>query len=478
MRALAMNRNLITIKNFVERAKHLRGWIAQVFLRARTQEKQGARLSCEQLEEKIVPSPVPTVTMEVGDSSITLGSAAYIGGSVSSSETMTAEDMTFAWGDGNETYNDYSFSGTSVPIDEYPPYYYSATGTYTITTTAAVDYEDDTPNSGSTTNTITVNQASVSSFGFTYGTGGLPTLVSGEMFYLSANIDGFSSPNITPSGTITYTATNEDTLATATIGTVTLSDSDSPGEASVPALTPSFAAGSYTLTANYSGDGNFYSDEISTDIIVGSPPPGTPPSNAPGTSTCSCSGPAMNTTGAPAATTTDANVVAADGAVKVVTENQSEEAFGTPYGETWTWTNEAGFSDGMSGSGGDQSQAPHLIDVNGSDSVAMVTNSSTAYFFDSVNGGYLARYGDSLSLSTTSVDGYSCYVVSDGDGDTFTFYGFGLSEPSGRAGELLSMTDANGDVTTVESWSGADPTEVLQTSGSGGSEVAVAFDST
>jgi hypothetical protein len=149
--------------------------------------------------------------------------------------------------------------------------------------------------------------------------------------------------------------------------------------------------------------------------------------------------------------------------------------FGTPWGQSWDWTNASGYSDGLSGSNATQTQAPHLVSINSATTIAVVDGGS-AYFFDYYNSSFHTRFGLDATLTQNTTN--HTYVMTV-NGDTFTFDDFSGEASNGQEGSLLSVTDAYGDTTTVESWNSAGaPTEVEETSGSGSSEVYQEFVST
>jgi RHS repeat-associated protein len=425
-------------------------------------------------------SPLVTVYFDVGSAAIptstTVSSSndpSTYGQSVTFTAAVTSTIPTESNpGSGTVTFYD---GGTAIGSSSV-----NSSGVATLTTSSlsvgsqsiTAVYGGATGYTGSSSSAITqtVNQVpTTTTLSFDPGS----TIAAGETVEIDATVTPTSPNTGTPVGTVTFTATNS-SLVNTPLGTETLTAGTNEATTFVDAT---LAAGVYTIMANYSGNTNFTSS-YTTQTLTVSPPAG-PVDQTTGTSTCSCSGPAEPTAGASSADTSDADVDYADGTVKVTQEDLSSEAFGTPFGETWTWTNASGYSDSISGSGGTQTQAPHLVQVSGNDSIAMVANASSAYFFDLVNGTYVTRFGYNLSLATETIGGQGYFVVTDGSGDTFTFLNYGSGTPAGEAGELSSMTDPNGDATTVTAWSSTGaPTQVEQTSGSGSSEETQAFNST
>lgn len=164
--------------------------------------------------------------------------------------------------------------------------------------------------------------------------------------------------------------------------------------------------------------------------------------------------------------------VGADGGVRVSRPDLLSGEFGTPWGQGWTWTNAAGYDDGVAGGGA--TQAPHLVRVNGDDSIGAVMAAGDARFFDLYGGAYHARYGGTAVLTHDGTN--HLFVLTDGTGRAFTFYDFSGSTPAGREGKLKSVADAAGALTEVTSWDGAGrPTEVQRVTGSGGNALTESF---
>ena len=291
-------------------------------------------------------------------------------------------------------------------------------------------------------------------------------------------VTGSASPG-TPTGTVTFSAMPQPSGTGIAMGSVTLVSDGSGFRATATLDFSSLPVGSYAIIASYGGDSNYASGSGNTMFTVSNPASGTPPVLAPGANS-SGTGPVRNPFGNGLATRGGMSVGGVDygtGNVSVTRSDLSADGFGTPWGQTWDWTNASGYSDGTSGSGATQTQVPHLVQENGDDSIAMVSNAGTANFFDSYGGTYHERFGGAGSLTHDTTN--HLYVLADGTGQTFTFYDFSASTPTGRKGKLKSMTDANGDVTSVTSWDGSGrPTEVQQTTGSGSSTLTNSFVST
>lgn len=277
---------------------------------------------------------------------------------------------------------------------------------------------------------------------------------------------------IQPTGTVTFTAQVFGGV-TYNLGTVSVVATGTGYSATATLDTGSLPAGSYSLTATYSGDSNYNSGFSMKFVTVSAAASGVPvPLSKCGCDECLVRAPAGDYA-APSGQSAG-GVSYATGGLSVRRTDLSSSALGDAWGVSWSWTNQAGYADGVSGSGGSLGQFAHLVQVNGNDSVALVTGAASARFFDLYGGAYHARYGESATLTHNT--GAGEFVVADGTGRTLIFYDFSGGTPSGRAGKLRSITDADGQVTEVTSWDGSgNPDEVQRTTGSGGSALTESF---
>ncbi len=85
-----------------------------------------------------------------------------------------------------------------------------------------------------------------------------PVAPSGDL-QLIAIANGMGG--VVPTGAITFVATNTATQATSTVGPATLSFTGGQALATLNLSNASLAAGTYTITAEYSGDANYYFSE-------------------------------------------------------------------------------------------------------------------------------------------------------------------------------------------------------------------------
>ena len=283
----------------------------------------------------------------------------------------------------------------------------------------------------------------------------------------------------TPSGILTFTATSGS--VNYTLGTEAIGSFGSAGSATITDWENDLPTGVWTVAVFYASDGTYASSSGSTTLYVNCSSGGIPlvsttpnpgPANQPAQPTsCPCAGPVKDssavspvTGSAPGANNPSkfsaANVNEATGNIQLTASNLQSGGFWVGFEQNISWTNGTDYSDGLAGNGVTQAQMPFLTQVNGTDSIALVMNGESADFFDYYSGAYHARFYTQATL-TANDDG--TYVVKDGFGDTFTFNAF-----SGTSADLSSMTDPDGNQTTI-TYTGGLPTQVQQslTTGSG-----------
>jgi hypothetical protein len=101
--------------------------------------------------------------------------------------------------------------------------------------------------------------------------GGLTSsFVAGQVFQIRAHMYGGGMPVLTPTGTVTFTVTNGSSVTT-TLGTATLASTGFPAEAISGSLGTAWAAGTYTVTATYSGDANFNPTTATASLTISAP---------------------------------------------------------------------------------------------------------------------------------------------------------------------------------------------------------------
>ncbi|WP_439623362.1 RHS repeat-associated core domain-containing protein [Gemmata sp.] len=158
----------------------------------------------------------------------------------------------------------------------------------------------------------------------------------------------------------------------------------------------------------------------------------------------------------------------ADGVVTVAADDLSG-GLGVPWGVQRTWTNAPGAAARPdAGNGWILSQNPFLVQAAAGydDTIVEVSNGTTARFFDTVSGGYVARRADATALAHDTVN--HVFVLTDGTGARVTFYDFSATHAAGKRGRFAGYEDAAGNVVTVVS-SDADgrATEIQKTVPSG-----------
>lgn len=98
-------------------------------------------------------------------------------------------------------------------------------------------------------------------------------------------IDQATQQILWPTGTVAFSATDTATGTQYQLGTGTLSPGTPSGFSTTSVTSSVLPAGSYTLTAAYSGDGNFYSATSAASVQVwggmSPPPPPSPPTSPP-----------------------------------------------------------------------------------------------------------------------------------------------------------------------------------------------------
>ena len=140
-----------------------------------------------------------------------------------------------------------------------------------------------------------------------------------------------------------------------------------------------------------------------------------------------------------------------DGTIQLATTDLSSQGFIFPWSQTRSWSNGPGYATGTSnGNGWVDSDLPTLRDINGDGStLAVVTNGTTAYFFDQVNGGYQERFFGQDLLNFDSTNGV--FVLTDTNGNQISFDSFSTNLPANQRGQLESFADINGNVARVTS---------------------------
>src|SRR5579883_2482437 len=221
---------------------------------------------------------------------------------------------------------------------------------------------------------------------------------------------------------------------------------------------PAVASGGstpFTYTAVYSGDPNFDSSQGSDTLTVGDPALFVPGSNC----NCGCPdepGSVPKQSASPKAPTPSSStgqpVRYADGVVTIAETDLYSAGFGFPWAQTRSWTNGPGYSNGVNGNGWVDTYTPQLIQADGStnNTLIVIANGTTAYYFTLVNGSYQAAFGDPSQLTYNSSN--DTYTLIDGVGDQIVFDGFASSWQTAQRGQFQSYTDADGVTTNVTSY--------------------------
>jgi hypothetical protein len=210
-----------------------------------------------------------------------------------------------------------------------------------------------------------------------------------------------------------------------------------------------------------------------TDVFVQrlpAPPPALWPPQAVGDLISTAAGASGNAPGG----FSEGGVRYADGLVRLADSDLSSAGFGTPWGQTRTWSNGPGYALGSTlGSGWVASQLPVLLQVNGGSSLAVVSDAATARYFDLVGSTYQPRFDeqDVLTRNTTAHE----FILTDTLGDQIRFNDF-TGMPANAGGRFKSYTDPAGNVTSVVLWdNGGRPLEVQRSSTVGSTTVVESY---
>jgi hypothetical protein len=156
----------------------------------------------------------------------------------------------------------------------------------------------------------------------------------------------------------------------------------------------------------------------------------------------------------PSVTTADP-VRYADGVLTIAETDLHADGYGFPWAQTRAWSNGPGYATGSdNGSGWVDTYTPHLIQADGSTSntLILINNAETAYYFDLVNGVYQPRINDGSKLTYNSTN--DTFTLIDTSGDQIVFSGFGTSRPTAQRGQFYSYTDPYGTTLSVTSYTG------------------------
>ena len=134
-------------------------------------------------------------------------------------------------------------------------------------------------------------------------------------------------------------------------------------------------------------------------------------------------------------------------------------------GQTRSWTNGPGYAaDGVNGVGWVDTQLPSLQEIDGTTTLALISNGVAAEYFDLVDGSYQARYFEQDTLVWNSSSNQ--YAVTDEAGDQISFYDFSGTWTAAQRGQLASFTDPDGNTAAATYNTAGQLTEVQRSSGS------------
>jgi YD repeat-containing protein len=148
--------------------------------------------------------------------------------------------------------------------------------------------------------------------------------------------------------------------------------------------------------------------------------------------------------GDPTAASFSGNVRYSDGSVTLSSSDIAGTESGIISGVTRSWTSEAGLATGgIVGNNTVVTQLPSLVQEP-SGALLAISGTSTKYF-DANGSGYTEHYfGD----DTLAADGSGGYLLTDSVGNQFHYYGFGTGIAASQQGQLQTLTDPAGNVTS------------------------------
>src|SRR5262249_52018128 len=138
----------------------------------------------------------------------------------------------------------------------------------------------------------------------------------------------------------------------------------------------------------------------------------------------------------------------ADGVAQIVGSDLSSDSSGMLWGQTRSWSNGPGYAGkSFNGNGWVDTELPTLLQIAAPQTLAVVSNSITARYYDLVDGSYQPRFFDQSSLAFNGSNGE--YILTDSAGDQIRFNGFSASLLANQRGQFKSFTDRAGNVTQV-----------------------------
>jgi RHS repeat-associated protein len=118
-----------------------------------------------------------------------------------------------------------------------------------------------------------------------------------------------------------------------------------------------------------------------------------------------------------------------------------------PLSPTLDWTNGPNGTGGFNGSGMYNTNQPYLDQINGGNTIAVVTGGTGTTYFDLVNGSYTPRFFSQDQLTHNSSTNQ--FVGTDTRCDSISFYDFSSSLPANQRGTFNAFVDPAGNVTQV-----------------------------
>jgi YD repeat-containing protein len=289
---------------------------------------------------------------------------------------------------------------------------------------------------------------------------------------------GSTSGSLVVSFTLSGTATVSSDYTASATSSVTIPSGSASATVTIMALTDTLYEPLETVVATLVAS-RFYdigtpsSDVVSVTDQTG--PPQDVPDDPPPCPEDDLVAEADGVDGDPIAKFSEGPVRYFDGTVEFATRDLSSEGFGTPWGQTRSWTNAPGYSSaGFNGSGWISAQLPSITqDSNGT--IAVLSNGTTARLFDpDGSGGYTSRYFLQEFLSYNS--GTGKFTLTDTTANQLVFFGFGTGLPANKRGRLESYTDPGGNVTSVTSWTtDGKAAEVQRSNTTGGTTVTESY---
>ena len=217
-------------------------------------------------------------------------------------------------------------------------------------------------------------------------------------------------------------------------------------------VTSSLSLGGHTISAVYSGAGNFLGSTSAT-LTIGVLTPGTVPSFTLPSLLNEVSG-VQGGDPADLDYSASGHVRYSDGAAIVTATDLLSTGFGAPFGVTRTWTSMPVYGNNttvspmvnLCGNGWQIDQLPWLMQ-QGDTIIAMTGPGTERYFDEQDDGTYKDRYflQDTLVHNTAKQQ----FILTDTSGDQICFWDFSNNLQPANRGVFYSLTDPGGNVTHV-----------------------------